>query len=71
MTVLASFSPPLSVRGASRLGSSFSVAEEVFLGSSLPFSHLSAFVLCRHSRIPKGRFWCVALPTFFRWHCMD
>ena len=67
MTVLASFSPPLLVRGASRSGSSFSVAEEVFLGlspllHSLP--HLSALVLCRHSRIPKGRFWCVALPTF-------
>ena len=34
----ASFSPPLSVRGASRLRSSLSVAEEVFLGSS-PLSH--------------------------------
>ena len=49
------------------MGSSLSVAEEVFLGSS-PLLHslpyLSAFVLCRHSHIPKGRFWCVALPTW-------
>ena len=62
-----------SVWGASRLGSSLSVAEEVSLGSSpqlRSLRHLSAFVLCRHSRIPKGRFWCVALLTF-RWRCID
>ena len=75
MTVLASFSPPLSVRGASRLRSSLSVAEEVFLGSSLSlrsFPRLSAFVSVSSFLHPEGSLPVRSLAHLICWwHCMD
>ena len=77
MTALdfASFSPPLLVRGASRLRSSLSVAEEVFLGlSSLLHSlpHLGASVSVSSFSHLEGSL-PVRSPAHLIcwWHCMD